>query len=73
LHGYIYFPIDFSGKVVNCTFVVIPTYDQFKVKLDLTWMNAMQYFSSPIYQCIIFPYDGKIKKIKYSLHHPSRP
>lgn len=58
---------------MNTTFVVIPTSDQFQVKLGLPWLTAMHVVASPIHKCIKFIHDDEVKIINHSLYQPSRP
>lgn len=39
--GSIILPITLSGKVVYTNFDVIPTFDQFQVKLGIPWLSSM--------------------------------
>ena len=73
LQGSISLFVQLCGKVVNSTFVISPTFDQFQMRLGLPWLTTMQAIASPINQCIKFPYDGDIKMINHSIYHPSKP
>ena len=58
---------------MNTTFVVVPTFYQFQVKLGLPWLNSMHAISSPIHKCLKFVYDDEVKTINHSLYHTARP
>ncbi|WP_233109389.1 hypothetical protein, partial [[Clostridium] innocuum] len=71
--GSITLPVELCGKIVNTTFVVVPTSDQFQVKLGFPWLNAMHVVASPIHKCLKFIHDEEVKMINHSLYQPSRP
>ena len=71
--GSIDLPIELCGKMVNTTFIVVPTSDQFQVKLGLPWLYAMHVVASPIHKCLKFVFDDEVKTVNYSLYHTSRP
>lgn len=58
---------------MNTTFVVVPTSDQFQVKLGLPWLNAIHVVASPIHKCLKFFYDDEVNMVNHSLYHTSRP
>ena len=65
--------LNFVGKIVNTTFVVVPTSNQFQFKLGFPWLNSMHVFTSPIHKCLNFFYDEKLKMVNHSLYHPFMP
>lgn len=65
--------VDLCGKIVNTTFVVVPTSDQFQVKIGLSWLNAMHFVASPIHKFLNLFHDEEVYMVNHSLYHTSRP
>ena len=57
---------------MNTTFFVVPTSNQFQIKLGLSWLNAMHVVASPIHKCLKFFHDEEVKMGNHSLYHTSR-
>ena len=47
--GSISLSVEVCGKVVNSTLIVIPTFDQFQVKLGLPWLTSIQDIAFPFH------------------------
>lgn len=68
-HNYITLPIDVGKKYVDVTFEVIPTFDQFQVRLGLPWLTSMKAIASPIHKCLKLPC-AKIIMINHIIYKP---
>lgn len=56
---------------MDVNFVIIPSSEQFHVKLGYPWLSYMKAISSPILKCLKFPHNGEIITVNHSLFHPS--
>lgn len=71
--GSITLSVELYGKIVNTTFVVVPTSDQFQVKLGFPWLNAIHDVASPIHKFLKFIHVKEVKTVNHSIYQPSRP
>lgn len=71
-HGYISLLVELFCKVVDTTFIIVHTFNQFQVKLGIPWLSSMQVVASPFHKCLNFPHYSEIKNINHILYHPYR-
>lgn len=69
-HGSITLPIEVGNKCLDVTFLFIPTFGQFQVRLGLPWLTFMKAISSPIHKRLKFPHNGDIITTNHSLRKP---
>lgn len=69
--GSITLPIEVHNKSLDISFAIIPSSEQFHVKLGYPWLSSMKAIASPIHKCLKFPHNGEVVTINHSLFKPT--
>ncbi|GLJ39441.1 hypothetical protein SUGI_0805560 [Cryptomeria japonica] len=68
--GSITLPIEVHNKSLDVRFAIIPSFEQFRVKLGYPWLSSMKAIASPIHKCLKFPHNGEVVIVNHSLFKP---
>ncbi|GLJ18154.1 hypothetical protein SUGI_0320750 [Cryptomeria japonica] len=69
--GSITLPIEVHNKSLDVKFAIIPSSEQFCVKLGYPWLSSMKAIASPIHKCLKFPHNGEVVTVNHSLFKPA--
>ncbi|MGI4458298.1 hypothetical protein ACR2WA_25535, partial [Klebsiella pneumoniae] len=69
--GSITLPIEVRNKSLDVNFAIIPSSEQFRVKLGYPWLSSMKAIASPIHKCLKFPHNGEVVTVNHSLFKPA--
>ncbi|GLJ19066.1 hypothetical protein SUGI_0342280 [Cryptomeria japonica] len=69
--GSITLPIEVHNKSLDVNFSIIPSSEQFRVKLGYPWLSSMKAITSPTHKCLKFPHNGEVVTVNHSLFKPA--
>lgn len=69
--GSITLPIEVHNKSLDVDFAIIPSSEQFRVKLGYPWLSSMKAIASSIHKCLKFPHNGEVVTVNHSLFKPA--
>lgn len=70
--GSITLPIEVGTKCLDVTFSIIPTLDQFRVKLRYPWVSSMKAIPSTVHKYLKFSHNSTIITISHRLYQPTK-
>lgn len=68
--GSINFPLNVGPKQLNVSFYILPSSDQFHVKLGYPWLQSMNFIPLVVHKCLNFPFGNEVITINGSGFSP---